>query len=290
MLKLFPHGPFESLAIDGRCVVVETDVQRLLAWGRSPVASNEHNARLLDASRRFHLTRKPGWYGAASAEEVLSLRGWPEGLEIAQRYATMLPEFSVKQAVRAAAWSDDGDEFCRDRFDAGLEDPWRTRKRLLRPTRPILKLTCAIGGNCNRSADELIWMGAAAFAMVDAAERAGYRIEVEACSPLERAWLHGRTITQCLRRIRVKAADDALDRETTVMVLACPMFFRWYVIQSLAAVTPDRNIPKDYGCTMPVPSAYHGDLHMPHAYSFEQARRACEGLIAQIERMAAEAA
>jgi hypothetical protein len=283
MKQLFIDGPFEELTATADAFVVETGVQRLLKWGAAPAPSNEANAEhMVKAVTR--LGEREDWYGMEPAR-FLRLKGWPEGLEIAKRYTQQLPEFHMESIERRRVWDATGDEFDRDRFDAGLDECWQSRRRIKVASRPVLKLTCAIGGRCKQAADELVWMGAAAFAICDAAEAAGYRLEIEAISHTTETWKNdGRDLVQ---RIRVKAADEPLDRETTVMALACPAFFRWHVIHSRCAVSPELTMEDHAGATRSIAQRFHGDLHMNHAYDFESAKQAVAGLIQSIETMAA---
>ncbi|MGE5608191.1 MAG: hypothetical protein ACM359_02960 [Bacillota bacterium] len=281
-ITLFADGPFESLEVQSRRVIGLTDVQRLLRWGTTPLPSNEHNAdHLLEAVRS--LPSEGRWYGMKPAR-IRHLKGWPEGLEIAKRYTAQLPSFTVEDVKRRRVWDVAGDEFDRDRFDANIEECWMTRRRTKVPARPVLKLTCAVGGSARRGADELVWMGAAAFALCDAAERAGYRVEIEAISQTYETWDNDRR--ECVQRIKVKSANEPLDRETTVMAMACPAFFRWHIIRSRCAISPDLEMQGGSGITQDIDPDLRGDLHMPHAYDFYEAKRAVGELVSQIEAMA----
>ncbi|MGE5608673.1 MAG: hypothetical protein ACM359_05440, partial [Bacillota bacterium] len=117
------------------------------------------------------------------------------------------------------------------------------------------------------------------------AEAAGYRVEIEAISQTTDTWANDRRNT--VQRIKVKAADEPLDRETTVMAMACPAFFRWHVIHSRCVVSPDLEMEFGSGCTTDIDLGLRGDLHMPHAYSVEAAKAAVGQLVRQIENMAA---
>ncbi|HEX2972690.1 MAG TPA: hypothetical protein VHP11_10175, partial [Tepidisphaeraceae bacterium] len=161
----------------------------------------------------------------------------------------------------------------------------QSRKRIKVAARPILKPTCAIGGRATLDAAQLMWMGAAAFALCDSAEAAGYRLEIEAISQTADTWANDRRNT--VQQIKVKAAHEPLDRETTVMAMACPAFFRWHVIRSGCAIAPELEMQDGSGCTMRIDGDLHGDLHMRHAYSFEAAKEAVGELIEKIESMAA---
>lgn len=286
MLKKFPQGPYETVRQDARTVVADTTVCRLLEWGQRPVASNRHNTDALIESLT-HLAQNSTWYGM-EMDRVLTLDGWPEGLDIAKRYAQELPSFTMPSIGRRRIWCDDGDEFCRDRFDAAQDNYWSSRRRMTNPSRPVLKFTCAVGGRSNRSAAQLVWLGAAAFALCDAAEAAGYRMEIEAISQTGDTFAGDSRLS--VQRIKVKEADEPLNREYVVMALACPAFFRWHIIHARAAIAAELRVTEHYGGTMEIAAQYHGDLHMPHAYDEASARTAVQQLVNKIEQMAGEVA
>ncbi|HEX2971805.1 MAG TPA: hypothetical protein VHP11_05705, partial [Tepidisphaeraceae bacterium] len=72
---------------------------------------------------------KRGWHGM-NPKRVLRLNGWPEGLEIAKQYQQRLPTFTMQNTRRQRVWDVVGDEFDRDRFDAGFDECWQSRKRV----------------------------------------------------------------------------------------------------------------------------------------------------------------
>ena len=102
------------------------------------------------------------WMGA-SVVEARALRTWPAGRA---RMAEInldrceLPQPKTRRRVRC--WSDDGDEFDRDRFDAGLDDCWQAHRPRSVVGGNTIRLTIELGANVTRSGQSLIWSGAAA--------------------------------------------------------------------------------------------------------------------------------
>lgn len=277
---------YDTQIIQGRgrrTVVGRTTVQRLLDWSACPMPANKAVVPWL-VKQIQRMPERLAWYGAASVTAILHMREWPEGLALAEQYARELPPFTLPESVaRRDVWDVSGDEFDRDRFDSGVDECWQTRKRRSSRSKPILRLTVAIGGLHDKQAEDLVWMGVAAFAIADAAEAAGYRLEIDAVSTQSHDD-HGDAT--CVQIVRVKEADEPLDRETAIMAMGSPAFFRHHVIASRAAVhaafVPDRNA----GSTMETPPEYRGDLHMPLSYSAEAATDAVNALVRRINGLA----
>lgn len=262
---------------------VRTTVGELLDLGRTPIGSNEYNAAR--AQDRFdEFGDRWDWFGMPR-EAALSLHDYPEGLALADEYRKVLPTIHAAGIGRRNVWATDGDEFDRDRFDSGVDECWRTRRRTSRiVAKPILKLTCEIGGDCRKTADQLAWAGAAAFAVCDAAEEAGYQLEIEAVYHGECVYQNGRGV---ICSIGIKQAGEPLDRETAILALACPAFFRWHFIQSLCCVA-DSNVEGGFGAVATVPPSHVGDLHIGRCHSAADAHRQVAQLMQKIAELAGE--
>ena len=271
----------------GRRFVMEGSVDDYLAFGAAPNARNGQQQDLLnDRLASLGGRERAEFYGVSDGRRVLGLRGWPEGLALAEQYRRLLPELPPLPAItRARRWSaDDGDEFCRDRFDAGREECWSGRRRTTRPGKPVLRLTCAVGAPCRIKAADMAWAGAAAYAICDAAEAAGYRLEVQAIDHTDGVFQRPEKGLTAI--VNVKAAHEPLDPETTVMALACPAFIRWHLIINGLAVTAAHEVCGGFGSPAPVPDEHLGDLHIRHCYSAEAAREAVATAMAKIRAMA----
>ena len=140
------------------------------------------------------------WQEAATILE----KGWPEGAErlrvLAGKLAGHIPQ--AKSLKRRLAWADDGDEVCRDRLQSGqLEQCWRTMRRLPFVAPHTVAIETEWGGHFRQTAEELFWQGAAAAALTDILEEAGYRAEVYANTVIR--WKgHQHWV-----RVKVKEAD-----------------------------------------------------------------------------------
>ena len=232
-----------------------------------------------NASQREELKGSGSRFFGMTFKEAESLESWADGLELLSHctMGELPPPSSIK---RVSTWSDSGDEFDRDRFDAGIEDCWRTRKRASKPAAQILKLTMAIGGNCHISPEALAWGGAAAVAITDAAEAAGYRIELQAVSYIREATTGNLDLVQA---IDVKAADEPVNVDRLMTIVSCPAFFRWHMLATMA-LCPD-TLDSGFGRSIEPPTEYAGDLHIGRCYSRQAAQQAVRNAIAQLESM-----
>ena len=264
---------------------LDTSVDELLEWGRgNPVTSNGRNANILSdlADRR---ESKPEWFGM-DADRIASLTDWPEGRDLVEQCRRDIPALPALKSIRRVnAWREDGDEFDRDRLDAGLDDCWHTKVRGVRPGSTILKLTCEIGGLADKRAEQLAWSGALAVAICDTAEAAGYRVEIEAIHRSSGCFTNG---DYSLKVIRVKAADEPIVLDRVCMALACPAFFRWFVMGSSTNFHKSLNVAKGFGSTADCPHDLHGDLHIGHCYDSWEAKYQASQMCRKIGRMAGE--
>ena len=266
-------------------LVADTDVATLLRWGRDPVAHAKNKRQF--ASLCGLAISKPEWFGADDADAVRSLRDWPEGRRLAAAHRRDLPEVRLPVARRVRRWSGDGDEFCRDRFDAGLDECWATRRRESLPGRGgTLRLTVQIGGSSGTRAADLAWTGAAALAVVDAAEAAGLQLAVDAISSACEAFPGIRDTTHI--RVAAKRAGEPVDPSALALAVACPAFFRWHVIGARHCLP--WKIDDGSGRTMSTPSDLRGDLHLRQVRDRRDAADEVARLARDLERIAAGSA
>lgn len=262
-------------------LVARTDVATLLRWGREPTWDDKNDgvARMKQRS----LESRTSWYGADTADAITNLLDWPEARRLADAHRRTLPDVRPPEIKRVRRFRDDGDEFDRDRFDAGLEDCWQTRVRERVPGRGPITLTVQVGGACSVSARDLAWTGAAAMAVVDAAEAAGIRVEVKAISSSANTFTGLSDDLHVV--VDVKGASDPIDPASLAVAMACPAFFRWQVIGSF--LTLPWKVATSFGHVVRVPDDLRGDLHLNQARSQREAAAEVSRLVARIEQLAA---
>lgn len=108
-------------------------------------------------------------------EDVKKLEG------LADQCKKLLPPIGFGRRKRRFAR--DGDELDIDRWMDGKEEPWVDYNRSGQKPSPYITLVGHFGGNCNVTPDKMFWAGAAAAAMTDALEDAGFRVRLLAAAP-----------------------------------------------------------------------------------------------------------
>ena len=110
-------------------------------------------------------------------------RGWGKGAEKASKLVEQVAgkvaePVSVRRRVR---WGDEGDEYSRERLlDGHFDSAWRSSGSRFAVANPILTIAINWGGNSNLTQDELFWSGAAAIALIQILEGAGYQTNLYA--------------------------------------------------------------------------------------------------------------
>lgn len=105
---------------------------------------------------------------------------WKEGMDLmAAAQAEIAKERmpTPHSFVRKQVWAEQGDHYDLDRHRAGAE-PWRTTQRTKRPAKQVVTLYCKTGGHCSTTGPQLVRAGAAAVALSNVLEAAGYVVEI----------------------------------------------------------------------------------------------------------------
>lgn len=160
--------------------------------------------------------------------EVLR-RGWEEGtnkiLDLADRIRDAIPH--PYGSRRVLTWQDQGDSVDMGRVYSGnLDKAWRSSPRRRERAPRVISLDVDVGENCMIGADDLFWSGAAAVALTDALEDAGYRVELFATSSTHFN-AEGKRHAG-LMRVRAKMAQERMNPALTAAMVALPATFRWY--------------------------------------------------------------
>jgi hypothetical protein len=199
--------------------------------------------------------------------------GWKEGGDKALKLADGLVD-KVSQPLsirRRTRYSDDGDEFDRERLLAGhLEQAWRTTSRQVAVATPIINIACAWGGNCDRSHDQLFWSGAAGIALVRILEAAGYQTSLTAVCTNDMHSQDKGMVIAC----RVKQAGEYLRADAVASTICFAPTFRTFVF--LAYLAAPYTLPSGLGHQCAV------DILLPHANE-AGARQAVQDALAELQ-------
>lgn len=118
---------------------------------------------------------------------------------------------------------EEGDDLDVDRWLDGETTCWGGMVRSERPVR-VLRLYVNVGGNCDRSEDELAIPGAVAVAMSKALESAGVKTEIWGASATTNT---GREPNMSVRYLwRIKASDEYADYGVINFLSGCGKMYR----------------------------------------------------------------
>lgn len=245
------------------------------------------------AQYRKMLDKRDAWFGGVTLDELTSLvrDGWPEGgaraIALADSFADKVPEpVSVK---RRRQWADAGDELDRDRlYNGQLDTAWRRTTRKHGKAPQTLSIVLPWGDNCHTSQDEMFWAPAAAIALTDLLERAGYAVDLRGAfvSCMSRGGRHYAAV-----EVTVKAAGEILRPNSVAAIFAHAGAFRWYGIPALAG-TPNA-VDSSFGfafdpkeaMTLLVDAKLTDPAHIvfPRVYSREAAVKAIQDVLTDLE-------
>lgn len=179
------------------------------------------------------------WFGCTPAEGERYLRdGWKEGAERSAALASgIIPpaqHHDTMQRRRRMLTGDHGDEL-RPEAVLGLAQPdqaWRRCGFLSMPAMRHVTLLCNLSINCDVSADQAFWRGAAVLAALELVRRSGRHVEVI-------GWSGSREDSQrvCLMVQALRAGEPA-DPERLAALLCLPYWNRRYVHEAIAMRMP----------------------------------------------------
>lgn len=159
--------------------------------------------------------RNQAWLGRGfpTQEAVYAACGeaWDEGIEIVEKMLGRLDQVELPRPTsrrRRRRWSDDdGDEVDYDRLRSGRQF-WRKTHRTNVSGPQIVTLISDMRAPCFRSAEEVLWRGAASVVLTKLLEEAGYRVELWAAQAERQAYHDDGDM---LFAVRVKRSGDPLD-------------------------------------------------------------------------------
>lgn len=204
-------------------------VSELADRTKLPVSNKNSN---LGYSTDCFLKEQARWLGrkiSAWADLPKSIDGvWPEGLAILERMRNEIANTQLPMPVsrrRKLRWSEDnGDEVDNDRMRSG-QKYWRESHRATRRGPATRTIVVDIGANCNVDPEDILWRGAAAVALTEALEEAGYRIELWAVWRTCGCFVDYESPSDCMIGVKIKAPSDQLEVATLVNAVS-GWFFR----------------------------------------------------------------
>jgi len=180
-----------------------------------------------------------GWIGRefASWKEMQEAANglWPDGMEILNRMRRDIADTQLPMPVsrrRKLRWSEDnGDEVDNDRLRSGQQF-WRESHRATRRGPATRTIVVDVGANCGTDPADILWRGAAAVALTEALESAGYRIELWAVWHTRNCYSDGRKPENALISVNLKRPSDQLEVSSLVNAVS-GWFFRTVMFHEL---------------------------------------------------------
>jgi hypothetical protein len=147
-------------------------------------------------------------------------QAWTEGITTCEKMLDDLRNSEIPRPVcrqRKTRWrTDSGDSIDLDRLRAG-QDFWRSTERESKSGPQSVVIVADIAANSDVTARDMLWRGAAAIAMCQILEEAGYRCEFWSASHSVNVFSGDQTHAQALL---VKRAEDPIDMSTLVNVVS----------------------------------------------------------------------
>lgn len=220
---------FEDYDLNGRCFVVDS---------MKDVAEHLKETGPLNPTGKMYLPRA-AWIGMKmeSWEDMPNLikQPWKVGQ---QRMAAMLEE--IKESIptpvsvrRRGRWSEEDGEVCPDRALAGEADFYRrvVRQNMAGPRN--VALLCQVGGLADKTEEQMFWRGAAAAALADLLEEAGYSCEVWTWNVATGTYTSG--CKDSFYCCKVKSCGEPLDTMSMIAATSA-WYYRGMVLNAKASV------------------------------------------------------
>jgi hypothetical protein len=218
----------QPVTINGTTLVVEMDPEDLHLIDDFKAWASDANQRLTNRTISPTDTKYWGHIDSVDALHDALRYGWAEGTvkiqDLADKIRDQIPHpYGSRRKMR---WSDQGDSIDMAKvYSGGLDRAWRSSPRQRERAPRVLSLDVDVGQNCMIGADDLFWSGAAAVALTDALEEAGYRVELFASST---SYFKADKHHMGIVRLRAKRAHERLNPALTAALVALPATFRWY--------------------------------------------------------------
>lgn len=159
---------------------------------------------------------------------------WAKGMEMLEEMRAELAKAVLpkpKCRKRRLKWDEaNGDEVDNDRLRSG-QDYWRTSHREFTTGPATRVIIVQIGGTGEHNSRDLLWRGAAAIALAEALENAGYRVEIYAITTGTHRYKVG--VLDDMTALTLKEADEPLDPSTLINVTS-GWFYRTVVFHHFA--------------------------------------------------------
>ena len=201
---------------------LDPDKVPLDEWGKASLASKWNFGRLGRYTgvgmKDYYAGLGADWLGGLTSTDMaveVGQAGYPEGRDAVARLVSdaqgdpALNALEVPNVRRKRRFRDEGDTFDHERFYAGRDDYWESHKRDARGVAPVVSIVYGWGGVQTKTAEQLLWAGAAAFTAAEILSEAGYSVEVAAMN-LSRHTIYGKPDSHIGAIMQLKSPDQPI--------------------------------------------------------------------------------
>ena len=165
------------------------------------------------------------------------LAGWPRGVAMMREGLGHIELPQLSDVRRRGRWGDVGDVLSHDRLYSGNVDRcWRSTHRARAGAPPRLQIIVHATMNAGVSANEGFWRGAAATALADAAQAAGYAVAIDT---LQCAHGYTRSGANYIVSTRAKDYDVPTNAATLAALTAHPSLLRVFTFALQDVIASD---------------------------------------------------
>ena len=195
--------------------------------GMKPGPKNEKHDTAQDVWERAETNDQ--WSGGISRLDTwgdAASEGWPEGVERMRKALEALAPKRAQSIRRRRVRGPEGDDLDIHRVYGGtLDTAWDRMAPRPVSGSPIVRIWVEISALASVSADKMFWRGAAALAVTEALEAAGYRVEVIAYAQSNNV-VKGKENQDCFTAFTAKESNQPLDVAKLAFLTAHPATFR----------------------------------------------------------------
>ena len=210
------------------------------------------------------------WYGGVTWDEThdLAARGWPEGLDRAEKLKAQLVESIVGswQLRPKVTRSVCGFAPCVPAAVAGDPESMLDLRREMAPgAGKIVSIVYNVTVSACFEPETLIQRGAIVLALIDLLESAGRRCEVTVCTSLAPSWLKS---THCEWFVKLKEPDQQPQMDALAFWIGHPAAYRRFMFSLWENTTPETiSIEQmgSYGNIIEVAPERQGDIYINSA-------------------------
>lgn len=220
----YPAGWTDRSGEHGYTVAVFLDSIEALSAGEVHPSNQGQDI----AQKQNQPDEKDSWSGGLTrldSWKAKGIEGWPEGVTRMHKALKAVKAGVARDVRRRRTRGAEGDDFdIHSVYGGRLDTAWERMTPRIGSGTPVVRLWIEASTPGGRSAESMFWRGAAAMAVTERLEEAGYRVEIQLYSNLDKLWETGKG--DFFRAVCAKRADRTLDLESLTFLSAHPASHR----------------------------------------------------------------